>query len=51
LVERLWLVKNNVDFDVAFSLPPLEVAAWAIIFGQFEGGVFDFSSMRWQKSK
>jgi hypothetical protein len=41
-----------VPYDVAFSLPPEDVAAQGIIFGEFEGNVFDWNAMRWsQKQK
>lgn len=49
LAECLWLVKNNVPFDVAFSLPPDERLAWMVIFGRFDGGEFDWSTGSWKK--
>ena len=33
------------------SLPPDEAMAWAIIFGQFEGNVWDWSAMQWSRQK
>jgi hypothetical protein len=38
-----------VPFDVAFSLQPHEVTAWTIIFGEMDGGVWDFDAMAWKK--
>lgn len=43
----LYLVKNGVPFDVAFSLPQHEVVAWTIIFGELDGGKWSWSSMSW----
>jgi hypothetical protein len=38
-------VKNGVPYDVAFSLPEVDVAAYGIIFNEFDGAEFDFG--RW----
>jgi hypothetical protein len=43
----LFLVKRNVPFDIAFSLPDEERLAWIIILGEQEGRKFDFNTMRW----
>jgi hypothetical protein len=51
LVTCLWLVKNGVPFDVAFSLDETDRLAYAIILGKFEGGEWDFSRMRWAERK
>jgi hypothetical protein len=51
LIECLWLVKNNVPFDVAFSLPPQERFGWAVILAQFEGSDFDFAADKWKPRK
>lgn len=45
----LVLVKQNVPFDVAFSLEPEEVMAWSIILGEIEGGVWNWARMAWEK--
>jgi hypothetical protein len=37
-----------VSDERAFSLSPEKVAAFGIIFGEFQGGVFDFNSMQWK---
>ncbi len=47
--DRLWLVKNGVPYDVALSLSRADVAAYGIIFGEFEGNSFDFTTMSWAK--
>lgn len=44
-------MKNGVPYDVAFSLPPADVAAYAIIFGELEGQEFDFNRMAWKEKK
>ena len=44
-------MKNGVPFDVAMSLPELERAAFAISFGEIDGGVFNFETMRWDDQK
>lgn len=49
LTEALWLVKNGVPFDVAFSLDEAERLGWSIIFGQFEGGEWDWNSRSWRR--
>lgn len=42
-------MKNGVPWDEAWSMDREERAATAIVFGQFEGGVFDFDTMTWQR--
>jgi hypothetical protein len=49
LANRLYLVKNNVPFDVAMSLEEHETMAYAIVFGTFDGGEWDWAAMRWKK--
>jgi hypothetical protein len=44
-------VKHGVPFDIAFSLGPIDRLAWIIIFGELEGGRFDFEAMRWRDPK
>ncbi len=43
------LVKNGVPFDVAFALDPDEMLAYTVIFGEFEGGNFDWDELRWRE--
>jgi hypothetical protein len=40
-----------VPYDVAFSLPYEDVAAYGIVFGGFEGNEFDFDNMAWKPRK
>lgn len=49
LRERLYLVKNGVPFDVAFSLDDIEATAFLIILHEMDGGTFDWSEMRWRR--
>jgi hypothetical protein len=49
--ESLWLVRNNVPFDVAFSLDDATRAAFCIIFSEFEGNEFDYSRMEFKERK
>jgi hypothetical protein len=44
-------VKNGVPYDVAFSLPPEDVAAYSIIFGEIEGSKFCWATMSWEKQQ
>lgn len=44
-------MKNGVPYDVAFSLPPALRLAYAIAFGQFEGGKFDWGRMQWEERR
>lgn len=50
LIESLWLVKNGVPYDVAFSLSAPERFAYVVIFGGFEGNDFCWNELRWKKS-
>ena len=49
--ECLWLVKNNIPFDVAFSLDDCERTAYAILFSEMEGNKFNFDTMRFEEQK
>jgi hypothetical protein len=40
-----------VPYDVAFNLDEADRQAYAIIFGGFEGGEFDFKAWRWKERK
>jgi hypothetical protein len=40
-------VKNGVPFDVAFALYPEEALAYAVVFGEFEGGSWNWESLSW----
>jgi len=47
LVDSLYLVRNGVPFDVAFSLDAAERTAWIVVLGELEGLAWDWGSMRW----
>lgn len=38
-----------MEFDVAFSLDDAQAMAWAIIFGQFDGGEWNWNRMAWER--
>jgi hypothetical protein len=44
--ECLWLCKNGIPFDVAFSVDETTRTAWAIAFSEMEGHEFDWRTMR-----
>ncbi len=44
----LYLIKNGIPFDVAFSLPEAELTAYAIIFGRLDGGKWNWDRMAWE---
>jgi hypothetical protein len=45
------LVKNGIPWDVAVNLSHKERVAWAIIFGEIEGGEFDYRFMKWKEKR
>jgi hypothetical protein len=47
LAEALFLVKNGVPFDIAFSLPHDERLAYIVVFGMLDGRRFDWDSLTW----
>jgi hypothetical protein len=47
----LWLVKNGVPFDVAFSLDDVMRTAWAIMFSEMQGAQFNWQSMQFEEPK
>lgn len=47
LVDALFLVRNGVPFDVAFSLEADERTAWIVVLGELDGRVWDWGAMRW----
>ena len=47
MINRLWLVKNGVPFDLAMELGDAESLAFGVIFGGFEGRAFDWKNMHW----
>jgi hypothetical protein len=48
LRDALFLVRNGVPFDVAFSLSDFERTVWVIIMGELEGFVRDYSTGDWR---
>ena len=51
LREALYLVKNGVPFDVAFSMRRTERHAWSIVMGELEGGQFNWASFSFEDPK
>jgi hypothetical protein len=51
LIESLFLVRNGVPFDVAFSLDSDMRLAWCVVIGELEGRVFNWPAMRWEPPK
>ena len=47
LVDSLYLVRNGVPFDVAFSLDQDERTAWIITLGELSGRTYNWGAMRW----
>ncbi|HEV8029799.1 MAG TPA: hypothetical protein VGP42_02150 [Stellaceae bacterium] len=47
----LYLVKNNVPFDLAASLSADDLLLWSIVMGRFDGAEFDFERMRWKERR
>jgi len=45
------LIKGGVPFDVAWAMVEcgmnIDVIAWTVIMGEFEGGQFDWRGLRW----
>ena len=41
------LIKNGIDIDVAMALNPDEALAWAVMFGELEGGVWNWDTLSW----
>jgi len=44
--EALWLVKNGIPFDVAFSVDDISRHAWSIMFSEMEGSKYDWDAMQ-----
>lgn len=51
MVECLWLVRNGVPYDVAFSLSDTERAAYCIVFSKFEGAKFNWDTMTFEDER
>lgn len=48
LVDCLYLIRNGVPFDFAFSLDVSERVAWVVALGELDGFVFDWHDMSWK---
>jgi hypothetical protein len=46
----LWLVHNGIPFDLAFRLEEEVRTAMSIIFSQFHGAKFDWSTMAFEEA-
>jgi hypothetical protein len=46
-VDCLFLVRHGVPFDVAFSLPQADRAAWVVVMGRFEGLDYNWTDGSW----
>ena len=51
LIDSLYLVRNGVPFDVAFSLPVDERNAFILALGTLEGREFDWHRLCWKPAK
>jgi len=49
-VDCLYLCRNGVPFDVAFSLGAEERLAFVVALGTLDGREFDFSQLRWREA-
>ena len=49
LENRLYLVRNNIPFDVAFSLDNVTARGWALQFARMDGHDWDWDSGTWKK--
>ena len=47
LREALLLVSKGVPYKTAMAMSPKKRIAMCIVFGQLDGGVWDWSEMRW----
>ena len=50
-MDSLYLCRNGVPFDVAFSLTPDERLAWVVALGRLDGNEFDFTTMSWKERR
>ena len=44
----MYLCRNGVPFDVAFSLDAEERLAWVVALGSLAGRVYDFDAGAWK---
>lgn len=48
-MDPLYLVRNGVPFDVAFSLEPHERLAWIVVLAGFDGIRYDWEKNSWDR--
>jgi hypothetical protein len=51
LIDCLYLIKNGVPFDVAFSLPACDRLLWIVALGELDGFEYDWSRRQWRQSR
>jgi hypothetical protein len=47
----MWLIRNGVAEDLAWSLGRAERLARVVVFAEFEGAEFDWRRMAWKERK
>jgi hypothetical protein len=47
----LYLVSKGIPWDVVFALDSVELTAFQIIFGQQQGGIWEWDNMRWRPNE
>lgn len=45
------LIKNGVPEEIAWELTPSERLARIVVFGQLDGGDFDWDRLKWKEPK
>lgn len=51
LRDCLYLISKGIPYDIAFSLDATERTAWCVIFGELDGGTFNWSSGAWERPR
>jgi hypothetical protein len=49
LIDCLYLVKNGVPFDIAFTLPSIWRRAFVVALGEMGGAQYDWQAMAWER--
>jgi hypothetical protein len=49
LRDALFLVSKGVPYSQAMGMSPTKRLAMCIVFGEQEGGTWDWDEMRWRK--
>lgn len=47
----MWLIRNGVNEETAWEMSAVERLARCVVFGEFEGGEFDWRRLRWKEKK